>query len=260
MDVKLLSKNEHEISFLVKGTDAAFMNTLRRMILDEVPTMAIEWVEFKKNDSVLYDEMVAHRLGLIPLKTDLKGYTVPDKCSCQGQGCAKCQATLTLKTKAQGMIESDKIKSKDPAIVPVYDTIPLTYLDGEQELEFAATAQLGRGKQHAKWSPGHAWFVQEATVTVNTTSPKLAQFKDKYPQQIFDNQGKIDKNKIVEQSIIDACTGVCDDIIKIEYPEGNYSMFIESWGQLSSQEIVEAALRELLAKLDDFKNLVQKID
>ncbi len=260
MDIKLLSKNEQEFSFLVKGTDAAFMNTLRRMIIDEVPTMAIEWVEFKKNDSVLYDEILALRLGLVPLKTDLKGYTVPEKCTCQGQGCAKCQVALTLKTKAQGTIESDKLKSKDPAIAPVYENIPLTYLEGEQELEFAATAQLGRGKQHIKWSPGHTWFVQDTTITVNNNSSKLAECKGKYPPQIFDAQGKIDKNKIIEQSVIDACAGVCDEVVKVEYHNGNYIMFVESWGQLSSQEIVETSIRELLGKLDELRTLLNKLE
>ena len=259
MDVKILNNAGNELSFMVKGTDNTFMNTLRRMILDEVPTMAIEWVDFKKNDSVMYDEMVALRLGLVPLKTDLKAYTLPERCSCKGEGCAKCQVALILKTKASGMIETDKLKSKDPATVPVYDTIPLTFLEGEQELEFMATAQLGKGKVHAKWSPAHVWFVREAKVTVNNASSQLAQCKNRYPPQIMGSDGKIDVNKINTQTLIDACDGVCDDVVKVEYHTDSFVLYLESWGQLTQKEIVETAVVELLAKLEEFKILVEKL-
>lgn len=260
MEVNEIKTNNNEFGFEVKGTDTAFMNTLRRMVIDEVPTMAIEWVEFRKNDSVLYDEILAHRLGLIPLKTDLKAYTVPEKCTCKGEGCAKCQVLITLKTKASGIIDSDKLKSKDPAVIPVYDKIPITYLEGDQELDFIATAKLGRGKHHAKWSPAHSWFVQEANITVNNKSPKFEKFKNKFPAAIFDDSGKIDKNKIDSQELIDACEGVCDEIIKVDYNDNNFVMFIESWGQLSPKEIIEASVSELLLKIDEFRTLVNKLD
>ena len=82
-------KDENKLSLIIKDTTPAFVNALRRIILDEVPTMAIEDVEFRKNNSILYDEMIAHRLGLLPLKTDLKSYTVPEHCKCEGKGCAR---------------------------------------------------------------------------------------------------------------------------------------------------------------------------
>ena len=74
MEIRVLSneKEEGKLSFIAKDITPAFANTLRRIIADEVPTMAIEDVEFTKNNSILYDEMIAHRLGLIPLSTDLK--------------------------------------------------------------------------------------------------------------------------------------------------------------------------------------------
>src|SRR3989344_9129139 len=91
MEIRLLNKEKKtgRVSFLMKGSNAAFVNALRRCIINEVPTMAIEYVEIRKNNSILYDEIIAHRLGLIPLKTDLKSYTMIANCSCQGAGCAK---------------------------------------------------------------------------------------------------------------------------------------------------------------------------
>ena len=83
MEVRLLEhdKKKNKCSFILKDTNAAFANVLRRNIINKVPVMAIEDVEFRKNSSVLYDEIVAHRLGLVPLATDLKTYDLPAECS-----------------------------------------------------------------------------------------------------------------------------------------------------------------------------------
>ena len=99
MEIRVLSndKEKGKLSFIIKDTTPAFVNTLRRIMVEEVPTMAIEDVEFRKNNSILYDEMIAHRLGLISLKTDLKSYNLPENCKCKGEGCARCQLKLTLK-------------------------------------------------------------------------------------------------------------------------------------------------------------------
>lgn len=259
MDIKLLSKKEDRMSFSINKTDNVFVNTLRRMIMDEVPTMAIEDVEFKKNDSVLYDEVVAHRLGLIPLKTDLKNYSFPDPTQ-KGEISAATHVTFTLKTKASGMIETSKMKSNDPKVVPVYENIPITYLEGEQELEFTALAHLGRGKEHIKWSPAHVWFTEQPIVTVNNNSSKLESFKDKYPSQIFDSSGKINKDLISKNpSLVDACEGVCDDIIKIEHNPDNFILYLESWGQLAPKEIVDRAVFEFLEKIEAFKTLISNL-
>ena len=114
MNIKIIQSKQSILSFLIEGVEDYYFNLIRRMIFDEVPTMAIEDVEFRKNDSALYDEMIALRLGLIPLKTDLKGYNLPEECTCKGVGCAKCTLDMTLKTTASGYITADKIKSKDP--------------------------------------------------------------------------------------------------------------------------------------------------
>ena len=80
MEVRVLEneKDDGKVSFIIKDTNAAFANALRRIIIEEVPTMAIEEVEFRKNNSILYDEIIAHRMGLITLKTDLKSYNLPE--------------------------------------------------------------------------------------------------------------------------------------------------------------------------------------
>ena len=76
MNFKVLEKTEFKYVFLIEGISIEMLNALRRIILREIPTMAIDEVIILKNDSPLYDEILAHRLGLIPLKTDLENYNV----------------------------------------------------------------------------------------------------------------------------------------------------------------------------------------
>src|SRR6267143_1138841 len=77
MDIKLLTKEQDTIRFVLSDVSPAFANALRRIILAEVPVMAIEDVMILENSSVMYDEILAHRLGLIPITTD-QTYNLPE--------------------------------------------------------------------------------------------------------------------------------------------------------------------------------------
>jgi DNA-directed RNA polymerase subunit D len=151
MKIEVLEKTDSEIKFSVQGITPAFANSLRRIMVSEVPTMAIEWVDFKKNSSVLPDELLANRIGQIPLTFDRKAYKLPSECRCEGKGCSNCQVELVLKKKGPGMVYSGDLKSKDKEVQPVFDKIPVVELFENEELQFEATAQLGLGKDHVKW-------------------------------------------------------------------------------------------------------------
>lgn len=160
MDIKLVENQEkkNRLIFSLKGVDTAYANTLRRIMGFEVPVMAIEDVEFRKNTSILYDEMIAHRLGLIPLSTDLKSYNMMSECKCKGAGCASCTVKLILKVQGPCTVYASDIKSKDPEIKPIYGKMPIVKLLEGQELEFEATAVLGQGKEHSKWATGLVYY------------------------------------------------------------------------------------------------------
>jgi len=160
MEVKLVENQDkkNRLIFSLKGTDTAYANTLRRIMGFEVPVMAIEEVEFRKNTSILYDEMISHRLGLIPLTTDLKSYNMMSECKCKGAGCASCTVKLVLKAQGPCTVYSSDIKSKDPEIKPINGKMPIVKLLEGQELEFEATAILGQGKDHSKWCPGLVFY------------------------------------------------------------------------------------------------------
>ena len=160
MEIKLIEFQEkkNRAIFSITGIDAVYANTLRRLMGYEVPVMSIDDVEFRKNTSILYDEVLSHRLGLVPLSTDLKSYDLPSECKCKGAGCASCTVKLVLKAQGPGAVYASDIKSKDPAIKPLYGKMPIVKLLEKQEVELEATAVLGQGKEHAKWSPGLIFY------------------------------------------------------------------------------------------------------
>jgi DNA-directed RNA polymerase subunit D len=153
MKIKILKKNKDEINFAVEEINHDFANELRRIMISEIPTMAIEFVDFKKNDSSLPDELVANRLGQVPLTFDRKAYNMNATCdNCKGKGCSRCQVELVLKKKGAGVIYSGDLKSKAKDVQPVFDKTPITELfDAQDEIQFEAIAQMGNGRMHAKW-------------------------------------------------------------------------------------------------------------
>jgi DNA-directed RNA polymerase subunit D len=151
MKIEVLSRSESEITFVLEGVTPAFANALRRIMISEVPTMAIEFVDFLKNDSVLKDEVLANRLGLIPLTFDRKAYSLPAECECEGKGCSRCQVKFSLSAKGPCMVFASDLTFKDPSVKPVYEKIPIVELFENEELELEGVAQLGLGKDHAKW-------------------------------------------------------------------------------------------------------------
>jgi len=140
--IEILEKSNDTIKFSVEGIKPSFANALRRIMISEIPTMAIEWVDFKKNDSALYDELLAHRLGLIPLTYDKKAYKLPEECRDASVKDAQCFAKLKLKKKGPCVVYSGE---------PVFDKIPIVELFAGQEIELIAYARLGYGREHIKW-------------------------------------------------------------------------------------------------------------
>src|SRR5580700_6978532 len=147
--VKVLEESDEKISLQIEGIDRSYANAIRRFCISEVPAMAIDDIVILENSSVLYDEILAHRLGMIPLRTDLERYVLPEKCDCGNPlGCQKCRVLLVLDAAAHDKprtVMSGDLVSEDRDIKPVSSTIPLVKL--------AAYARLGRAKEHAKWQP-----------------------------------------------------------------------------------------------------------
>ena len=262
MDVKVLnySKDKGELTFLLKDSNPAYANTLRRLMVDEVPTMAIEEVEFSKNNSILFDEMVAHRLGLIPLKTDLKSYNLPEECKCEGKGCGRCQLKMVLKAQKNGTVYASELKSKDPAIKPVYPEMPIVKLLKGQSLEFEATAVLGRGKVHSKWSPGHVHFKYRPIVEITGDVKNPEGIIEVDHNNIFELKDKkltVNKDRILDCDLSVDFSQI-DKNVKVHGSTTEFVFTIESFGQLTPKEMMVKAIEVLDEQLDKFIEELKK--
>jgi len=135
VETEILEKTDDYIRFIVKGVDVPLVNALRRIMLTEVPAMAIDELVILENSSMLNDEILAHRMGLIPIKTDLDSYNLPEECSCKSEfGCNLCRLTLTLEAEATeetATVYSRDLKSENLDVTPVSEKIPIVRLAPE---------------------------------------------------------------------------------------------------------------------------------
>ena len=155
MKLKILEKSTDSVKIQLQGVSLAYANAIRRIALSEVPVMAIDEIVILENSSIIYDELLAHRLGLIPLKTDLSRYVLPKDCDCGNPlGCLKCRVLLVLDSGAKESVKeilSGELISEDEAIIPVRYDIPIVKVAPGQKVKLEAYARLGTGKEHAKW-------------------------------------------------------------------------------------------------------------
>ncbi len=263
--VSVLSQKGNKLSFLLEGANPAFANALRRVAMEEVPTMAVEVVEFRNNSSALYDETVALRMGLIPLKTDLKSYTLPSECACGGKGCARCQLTLTLTgkgLKSGVVVRAGDIKSKDPKVTPIYPDIPVIKLFENQEIEAEMTAILGKGKEHVKWSTGHIYYRQAPKITISKKGQAFLECEKVCPPAVFEAKGSklsVKKGKEYDCILCGACMDASDGEVKVETNPQDYIFFIESWGQLSPKTIMVEGINILNKKADELITAIKEV-
>lgn len=152
----IISRDGQRMAVKLKGVPLQYANALRRVCLNGVPVFAIDTVDIVENTSVLADEGLAHRLGLIPLRTDLSRFNEPAKCECQSEsGCSNCRVMLVLDS---GMSEetrtvlSDEISSEDDSVKPISGKVPIVQLAPGQRIKVECYARLGRGTEHAKWN------------------------------------------------------------------------------------------------------------
>lgn len=249
-------KKKNKISFIVSGSNEVFVNTIRRLIIEEVPTLAVEDVEIKENSSALYDEMLALRLGLIPIKTDLKSYNLKNECKCNSEGCAQCELKLTLKASKKGYVYAEDANSTDPKCNFVYPKMPITKLLAKQKIDLQMTAILGKGKEHTKFSPGLAYFKKEPIVKVGKIKD-IEKLKENCTDGLFEFKAssvKINQDKVYESNLLEYYAEL-DEGISLEY--GDKIIFtLESWGQLSHKEMLNKAAEILIKKTEAMEKLI----
>ena len=255
MEIDIKKKDENFLLFTIEGVNDTFMNAIRRIATVEVPTMAIETVEILKNDAKIFDEALAHRLGLVPLTTDIDSMVLASECDCE-ETCPRCSVSLLLKEKGPKTVYSGDLKSQDPEVVPYYDTIPLLKLKEGEEVELIAIAKLGLGLEHAKWEPttscAYKYYPQ---ITIdNEKCETCGLCASECPRGVYEFDEKKNLIKVVDLencSMCKTCVRGCpSNSITVEGQEGKYIFRIETDGSLSPEEVLKRASDILSDKSD----------
>ncbi len=243
VDAKTIEKKGNTIKVLVKGTDTEMMNSLRRAITTNVPTIAIEDITVYENDSVVFDEFLAHRMGLIPIKTDTKTYR-------KGE-----EVTLTLEKEGPCTVYGKDMKFSDPKIEAAGKKIPITKLRKNQKIKLEAKAVLGTAKDHSKFSPAIAGYREVSRIEISQDCDLCEECVKACPKNILEVKAK----KIVMTNALEcnecmACADYCPkNAVRITPNPGEFILTVESIGQLENSEIIELGIKELEEKVQEFR-------
>ncbi|PCN51133.1 DNA-directed RNA polymerase subunit D [Candidatus Geothermarchaeota archaeon ex4572_27] len=258
VSVELVRKTDKDLVLIFRGLPVYIANSIRRACIADVPVLAVDKVYVFENTSVMNDQMLAHRLGLVPLKTPLGKYRLKEECDCGGE-CPKCTVYLQLKAEAGNdyvIVKAGDIKSEDPEVYPLYPEIEIVKLAPGQKLELTLAARMGRGREHAKWSPVTVAVVRGEPV-VNIDEAKCdgcGACVEACPKKVL--RVEDGKARLVDKLGCTTC-GLCADAcgkeaISVDIDESSSILYIESVGQLDPMDIVIAAFDEVIKKLDDF--------
>lgn len=276
VEIEVKELTRERFSGRIRGVPLPVVNALRRAAQSEVLTMAADYVIFYDNNTVLYDEYIAHRIAMIPLTSDaaLEKYKRPEECVTDGSRFEEdCYATLRLVVERPGetplsgltemeIIYSDSILSEDPDVKPISGKIPVAVISPGQRIHAEIKARLGRGREHAKW--------QAATVSVLTYVADI-----RIDWERCDNCGdcaavcptgalknvkgrlKVDSERC---NLCRQCLKACPaGAIRLSWRDGEYNLMIESSGALHAGRILYEAAKEVRSKLLTLLNIVNTL-
>ena len=260
MEIELLEKGHYNLKVLISGISHVYANTLRRICITEVPTLAVDTVMFTANNSAMYDEIISHRIGLIPLKTDLDLLVPRSRCSCE-YGCVNCTVIYKLEKTGPATIYSKDLIPDHPGLGPVHENVPIAKLAENQELKMEAYAVLGIAKHHAKWQPAMCTYKNVPVVEISKDCDECKKCIDACPKKLFNVGGnKITVEDVNTCTMCRACVEACPkDAIKVDYLKDSFIFHVESFGSLAPETILTKAIGVLTEKSDSFLEELNKV-
>jgi DNA-directed RNA polymerase subunit D len=294
MELEILELTDTKAKFIISGVSPPTVNALRRTLISDVPKMAIENVEFhlgpirnehgKEYESVtpLFDEIISHRLGLIPIPTELDLFVFREDCVCGGEGCPSCTIMYSLNKK--GPLEEEEQESvtvytdelqlviqkveglsekKYAERFQIKDKIPLVKLNKSQAILLYATAELGTGNEHAKWQAAQAVGYQYYPV-IEIDEDKCdvgGSCVANCPRNVLEI-----KNKDIVIVDLENCSlcGTCEEecslqAIKVSGDESKFIFQFETDGTLTAKEVLSRSLDILEKEFEELSSLAGKL-
>ena len=248
-DVEFIDRDERNARFVVRGLTPAFANGIRRAMIADVPTMSIETVRVIENSSVMFDEVIGLRLGLIPLTTPIGEFEEGD--------------TVTLSLDVEGpeahgetvTAYSGDIQTSDDMVKPADENVPIIDLKLGQRLSFEAEAVLGRGREHAKHQGGvSVGYRHLQTIEVGD---ELGDYDEREPNIV---RGVIERDgELVptEEFGHDLTNEYPDNEVSVHDVPGAFVFSVETDGSFSVDDLVESAVRSVHDRADELATAVQ---
>jgi len=264
--VCVLEEARERLRFLVEGAPLPLVNALRRAAYTDVPVMAVDYVEVFENNTVLYDEIIAHRIALIPLTSEaaLEKYRRPEECREAELGDPDCYAVLRLEVETganeERMVYSGDLEPQDPDVRPVYANMPIVLMAPEQRIRMQAYARLGYGKEHAKWMPvsvaAHRYLPVVEFDTSKMSEDCLSCVEAAYPwlaeRMRQQGSGRIEILEDVNTSALYWCARRrCGEGLSVSYDDSRFIVKIETTGALPARRVVVEALNAVARKAEN---------
>lgn len=277
MKIDIVEMTPTKAQLVISDTNPTFANALRRTIVSDVPKMAIDNVEFHlgpimdekgtafESVSPMFDEIVAHRLSLVPVPTDLDNYNFRAKCTCGGEGCPSCTIMYSINKKGPATVYSgdlepigdQKLRMKD-------DLIPIVKLAEDQALLIYATAELGTGKQHAKWQAatgaGYRYFakieIEHSKCDLGASCVKVC------PKGVLSKEDRKIVAKHPEKcNLCNSCVDICDaGVIKVTADPTKILFRFETDGALPAKEVLLHGLKLLEERFDGLREQISSLE
>ncbi len=256
--LKIIEVENNFIRFSVDNITPAIANSIRRTLINDIPKLAIENVIFHHGEIrdadgnvydsslPLFDEVVASRLGLIPLKTDIN-MNFRDNCTCEGKGCDLCTVTYAINKLGPGYVySSDIIPVNNPELTPADPMIPIVELKKGQAMLVTCEAIMGLGKEHAKWqaTSGVSYKYHRNFILNKNEVENWGYFKEKCPTSVI----KENDDEIVFTDDI-PCNFLSqlfeEEKVKIEENDTKFIFRFETDGSLKAIDVLGYALKRI---------------
>ena len=259
-EVEFVERGDREARFLVRGATPAFANGIRRAIVADVPTLSIDTVRFVENSSVMFDEQLALRLGLVPLSTPLGEFEEGDT------------VTLSLDVSGPATAYSGDLVSSDEMVRPADENVPIIELKDDQRLELEADAVLSTGKDHAKHQGGVAvgyrhlqrvevvgdrdeyGDAEETNILRGVIEEREAEHASAGSSGDAPRDGELIPTEEFDHDLTERYPG---KEVEVHDVPNAFVFHVETDGSLTIDEIVTAAADSIESRADELKQAVQ---
>ena len=241
-DIEIIEHDDRNARFVVRGVTPAFANGIRRAMIADVPTMSIDTVRVLENSSVMFDEMIGTRLGLVPLAAPPGEFTEDD------------EITLRLDVEGPATAYSGDLESADEMLAPADEHVPIIDLKEGQRLALEADARLGRGRDHSKHQGGVAvGYRHLQTVEVLGEAEEYADDEPQIVRGVIEEDGELVPTESFDNDLRNRYP---DKEVAVHDVPNAFVFHVETDGSMAVEDLVRTAVESLHDRADELEQAV----